>query len=55
MTKILGRVLELNLAFILALSLVDPVMPGEARTGWQAEWEKTVAAAHREGEVTLYG
>ena len=55
MTKVLGRALELNLAFMLALSRVDSMISAESKTGQQAEWEKIVAAAHKEGEVTLYG
>ena len=27
---------------------------GEARTGWRQEWERTVQAARKEGQVTVY-
>jgi ABC-type Fe3+ transport system substrate-binding protein len=32
-----------------------PVHPAESKPAWQAEWEKTLAVAYQEGEVTLYG
>lgn len=41
--------------FLLFLCWADPVISAESKTGQQAEWEKTVAAAHKEGEVALYG
>jgi len=31
-----------------------PAYGADARTGWQAEWEKTVAAAKKEGRVNVY-
>ncbi len=40
---------------LLFLCWIDPVISAESKTGQQAEWEKSVAAAHKEGEVTLYG
>ncbi len=40
---------------LLFLCWIDPVISAESKTGQQAEWEKIVAAAHKEGEVTLYG
>jgi len=40
---------------LLFLCWIDPVISAESKTGEQAEWEKSVAAAHKEGEVTLYG
>lgn len=33
----------------------DGAHAADAKPAWQAEWKKTLAAAHREGEVTLYG
>ena len=43
--------------FIVFLFLLrpGPVDAAESRPGWQLEWEKTVAAAEREGQVTIYG
>jgi len=49
---------------ILVLSAVLVAIPmffggslgdAEARSDWRLEWEKTVAAAKREGQVTIYG
>src|SRR5215470_6381028 len=31
------------------------VLSSSARADWKQDWEKTVAAAEKEGEVTLYG
>jgi len=31
-----------------------PIKAGESRPTWQSEWERTVAAAKREGRLTLY-
>jgi len=41
-----GSILLLFLAFVSS---------GQARSDWKKEWEETLAAAHREGEVTIYG
>ena len=32
----------------------SPLAAAETKAGWQAEWEKTVQAAEREGQVTIY-
>lgn len=40
---------------LLLLSNVGLASPGEARFPWLAEWERWVAAAEREGQVTVYG
>lgn len=40
--------LGLNLIFFSALR-------AQAQTGWKSEWEKSLAAAHAEGKVTVYG
>lgn len=43
---------------LLSLSIQLPGGPahaGESKPAWQAEWEKTLQAAHQEGEVVLYG
>lgn len=42
-------------SFFLLLSWAWPARPAETTSGWQAEWDKIVAAAHREGELTVYG
>ena len=40
---------------ILSLLFVwGPVTAGEGKPGWQSEWEKTLQAAKREGQVTMY-
>jgi iron(III) transport system substrate-binding protein len=31
-----------------------PLLAGQATPGWQAEWDKTIQAAKREGQLTLY-
>src|SRR5918997_1896044 len=44
-------------ALLLALaapSLVDNARAAEAKTAWQAEWEKVLAAAKKEAQVTVY-
>ncbi len=40
--------LGLNLIFLSALR-------AQAQTDWKSEWEKSLAAAHAEGQVTVYG
>jgi iron(III) transport system substrate-binding protein len=40
-----------GLSFLSAGSSVA----GQAKAGWDVEWEKTVAAARQEGQVTIYG
>src|SRR5712692_149845 len=39
---------------VCTLLVAGPVYGAETRSAWQAEWEKTVAAANREGQVTIY-
>jgi len=39
---------------LLLLSLCGAPSPAAERLGWQAEWEKTVEAAKREGQVNIY-
>jgi iron(III) transport system substrate-binding protein len=34
---------------------MDPVQAAAAGVGWEAEWEKSLAAAEKEGSVTIYG
>jgi iron(III) transport system substrate-binding protein len=40
--------------FSLALFLLLAASHGETDAGWQEEWQATVAAAKREGQVTIY-
>jgi ABC-type Fe3+ transport system substrate-binding protein len=41
--------------FFLSLFWAAAVHAADAKPGWQAEWDRTLAAANQEGEVTLYG
>jgi iron(III) transport system substrate-binding protein len=50
MKRILRALLPLLLVGLLSCPAVHA---GEA--SWQAEWEKTIAAAKREGQLTIYG
>jgi hypothetical protein len=50
MKRILRALLPL---LLVGLAPSSALHAGEA--GWQAEWEKTIAAAKREGQVTIYG
>ena len=53
--KSLAPILILNLwAFVVPLIAVTGLRAGEAKTAWQAEWEKIVRAAKKEGQVTVY-
>ena len=48
---------QLRLLFFsfIALSLAaTPLSAAEGKPGWQAEWEKTIAAAEKEGQITIY-
>lgn len=49
------RPASLAALFLFFLCYAQSVRPAEPKPAWQAEWEKTLAAAHHEGEVTLYG
>jgi len=45
-----------SLAIIpIFLGLIGLCGPGAARADWKQDWDKTVAAAEKEGEVTIYG
>ncbi|HEY3302541.1 MAG TPA: extracellular solute-binding protein [Candidatus Binatia bacterium] len=48
-----GRSYVVALTFVLALILFSPETP--AQGNWQAEWEKIVAAAEKEGQVNIGG
>ena len=40
---------------LLCLQRAPGFAEGMPKTEWQAEWEKTLAAAEKEGQVTIYG
>jgi ABC-type glycerol-3-phosphate transport system substrate-binding protein len=42
-------------ASLLAALLLNAALAASVRADWKQEWEKTVAAAEKEGEVTIYG
>ena len=44
---------EVLISFIIGLSVL-PCQATEPRTDWQAEWERTVQAAKKEGVLSLY-
>ena len=50
------RAIALSLGLLVVQNLVsiDRVKAGEAKAGWQADWEKTVKAAEKEGEIVVY-
>ncbi len=39
---------------VCTLLVAGPVYGAKTRSAWQAEWKKTVEAAKREGQVTIY-
>jgi len=41
-------------ALLFGILLTDAAHAGEARPAWQQDWDKTVAAAKVEGQVTVY-
>ncbi|MGH7809131.1 MAG: ABC transporter substrate-binding protein [Candidatus Binatia bacterium] len=47
-------VVSIFLFIILALSAAENALTAEAKGGWQAAWEKTVAAAKKEGKLNFY-
>jgi hypothetical protein len=42
-------------ASLLATLLLNVSLAVSARGDWKQDWEKTVAAAEKEGEITIYG
>jgi len=42
------------LALAAALVTVAAVFAADSKPGSQAEWEKTIAAAEKEGQITIY-
>jgi iron(III) transport system substrate-binding protein len=42
-------------ATLLAALLLNTAVVAAVRADWKQDWEKTVAAAEKEGEVTIYG
>jgi iron(III) transport system substrate-binding protein len=49
MKLVLGAILLLG----QLISPSRPILAAESKASWEAEWEKTVAAAEREGQVTV--
>jgi ABC-type glycerol-3-phosphate transport system substrate-binding protein len=47
--------LNLRALVVLALFLLGRTFPAFAAEDWKREWEKTIDAAKREGEVVIYG
>src|SRR5581483_340142 len=41
-------------AVIVFLLLGAPLYAAEGKPGWQAEWEKTIAGAEKEVQITIY-
>jgi ABC-type Fe3+ transport system substrate-binding protein len=50
------RTIALSVALLVVQNLVaiDSVNAGQVKAGWQADWEKTVKAAEKEGEIVVY-
>ena len=42
-------------ASLLAALLINALLAASAYGDWKQDWAKTVAAAEKEGEVTIYG
>jgi iron(III) transport system substrate-binding protein len=42
-------------ASLLAVLWLSVILAGSVHADWKQDWEKTVAAAEKEGEVTIYG
>ena len=40
---------------LLAVLLLNVFLAGSVHGDWKQDWEKTVAAAEKEGEVSIYG
>ncbi|MDP2602609.1 MAG: extracellular solute-binding protein [Deltaproteobacteria bacterium] len=49
------KAMRLFAYFLLLLTVLRPAMKAEAQSAWQKEWETTLAAAEREGEVSIAG
>jgi hypothetical protein len=47
-------VLIILYASLAAISFATDVNAAETKTAWQQEWEKTLQAAKKEGQVTVY-
>src|SRR5713226_242959 len=52
--KMRPLILLIGSATALIFSMAAAADAAEAKPGWQAEWERTVAAAKREGKLSLY-
>jgi iron(III) transport system substrate-binding protein len=58
MKRFIGIVTTAGLSavfMIVAILFAVALEAAEARPGWEAQWEKTVAAAKQEGQVVIYG
>ncbi|HEX9445374.1 MAG TPA: extracellular solute-binding protein [Candidatus Binatia bacterium] len=55
MKKTLLRSAIFFLAAALSPGALQPARAADAKSGWEAEWQKTVAAAEKEGQLTVYG
>lgn len=44
----------MKIVWLIILFAVASAVWAEEKKGWQAEWERTVAAAEKEGEVSFY-
>jgi iron(III) transport system substrate-binding protein len=49
-----GKMGVIFMALLLLALWPGPVQAGDARPGWRTEWEKSLEAAKREGEVAIY-
>jgi iron(III) transport system substrate-binding protein len=49
-----GKLLATIFVFLLVAFSVATALAGESKTNWQAEWEKTVQGAKKEGRLSLY-
>lgn len=53
---VIARIVRLS-AVLMVMAILFRVSDGaaQAKSGWEAKWEKTVAAAKQEGQVVIYG
>lgn len=55
MAKLIRGIVGLAVISVAFCHAATGAGAAEMKQAWQAEWEKTVAAAHQEGAVTIYG
>jgi hypothetical protein len=55
--KVLPRKIAISVLLLLSFAIARGSLPATAaeNPGWQAEWERTVAGAKKEGAVSLWG